>query len=526
MPHNDDTVRARGIRKSRFPEVDTIPEDATLDFVAPGVNLKIGKQNFIDEMGATGTIVQAGAITGTPVLDKQASVNNIRNLENGPGVKSNVSPENGITLEHNFIFDSAGAALSQDPTLPQPVFRSLVAGTGISVGASLNQIQISLTSDPTAGSTIIISQISDFPAPVVGVITLAASTDYLIVANITTTNRFILQNDTLVRAVDSSQVRLTYTGTGDMFTSLDASNKITQISITCTTGSFLNIKSTTGAHVFQLVNMTVDSCDKIGVLDGLFATQFTDVAFLSIVTDGVQFVGAHGLFLAQTDLSIIAAGSLFDLGTATFDTFSYGSSQVALGGTSIMLKGATGSANINAGGLGTILNTRITGTGIPLSGITTDDALWQFLLNDDIADTRPDGLLSLQSNATNTVIATAGVGVLVAGTWVVETTSQMTGTTAGRLTYDGGKDAKLPISGSVTIEPASGGAQTLGVQVAINGTVIANSLQIATTSASNPTNIPINWQENLSPADFVELFVSNISTTTDVLVSTAVLRVN
>ena len=74
-----------------------------------------------------------------------------------------------------------------------------------------------------------------------------------------------------------------------------------------------------------------------------------------------------------------------------------------------------------------MVNCRASGAGSLLDGITVDDEKWQFDLNDDIADSRPDALMSMQGNATVTTIAVAGTPVKVAGTWVVEADSQMKG---------------------------------------------------------------------------------------------------
>jgi hypothetical protein len=222
----------------------------------------------------------------------------------------------------------------------------------------------------------------------------------------------------------------------------------------------------------------------------------------------------------------LTGGSLFNFGTATFDAIILDLVLANLGAGTTLITGAASSANINAGGTAVVTRMLTSGAGTILSGVTVDDALWNFFHNDDIADTRPDGLLSMQSNVTATVIAAAGTPVLVAGTWVVERSSQMTGTTAGRLTYDGGKDITIPITGSFTVEPASGGAVNISIEIAINGSVVPNSKRTANTSAGNPVSITAPWQEVLSTTNFVEYFVTNETTTVDILVSSAISRIN
>lgn len=177
--------------------------------------------------------------------------------------------------------------------------------------------------------------------------------------------------------------------------------------------------------------------------------------------------------------------------------------------------------------VGNMTESVLAGLAFAPGSLTTDDPEVVSSGNTFIPDSRPDGLLSMQANATPTVIASAGVGVLVAGIWVVEETSQMTGTTGGRLTYDvSDKSAKLPITASLTIEPVSGGTQSMGAMVAIDGVVVANSLRTSSASPGSPTSITIPWQEDFTNSKFVEVFVSNESGTTNVLVSSAIHRVN
>jgi hypothetical protein len=161
-----------------------------------------------------------------------------------------------------------------------------------------------------------------------------------------------------------------------------------------------------------------------------------------------------------------------------------------------------------------------------LATISPDDDQWEFQLNDDIANTRADGLLSMQGNGTNTVIAVAGTPVLVAGTWVVERASQMTGTTAGRLTHDAIKAATQPITTSVTVVPVSGGTVDVSAEIAIDGTVVSGSKRTASAASGSPTSITIPWQEVLSTTTFVEVFVTNEDSTVNLLVSSAIHRVN
>jgi hypothetical protein len=134
--------RAYGVKQSDFTAQTSIPSGSFLGFFANGYNYKISYTNFLSGLGVTGTIVQDGAVTGTPVLDVQGTVNNIRNLEDGAGIVTNVSAENGIEIAHNFTVDTTGEPLMLNISDPSPTFVSLVAGSGINLTTVGETIEI------------------------------------------------------------------------------------------------------------------------------------------------------------------------------------------------------------------------------------------------------------------------------------------------------------------------------------------------------------------------------------------------
>jgi hypothetical protein len=140
--------RTYGVRQSDFEALTSITPGSYFGFFYNGYNYKITYANFISGLGVTGTIVQDGAVTGTPVLDVSGTVNNIRNLENGSGIACSVSAENGITIAHNFTVNSTGSPLMLNTAALSPTFVSLVAGTGITLAAASDTITI--TNAPAA----------------------------------------------------------------------------------------------------------------------------------------------------------------------------------------------------------------------------------------------------------------------------------------------------------------------------------------------------------------------------------------
>lgn len=516
-------------KESQFTAVpDFSPGDLVTGLRGAG-NVNFPYSALFAAMSGLSSLNQVGDPLGAPILDQPgAGVNNFRNIESSKGIIAAVSAQDGVVLGANFVQSTTGSPIIKDLNALQYQIRSLVGGSDINIAPSPdgNSLVVSFVGGGTSTKTVVVSQESDLPVPVAGIITLADDTDYLFVQDLTTSNRFVKGDNQVLRAADSSIVKLTYTGVDTMFTSVDKSNKITKIKLNAPNGKLFDITATSPGKVFQFVNATVESCDTIGTIGSMTAVQLSDVAWNDNITDGLLLTGSFTFFFIGLNIVTQNSGDFLDLGTATFDGFTGTNIFATLAGGTSLLKGAASSANINSGGLGVLENTRKNGAGSILSGITVDDARWNFAINDDIPDTRPDGLLSMQGNVTNTVISGIGTPVLVAGAWVVDSTSQMIGTTAGRLTYNGGKNAKLPITSSVTVSPISGGTISVSAEIAINGTVVSGSKRSASTSAGGSSSITIPWQFDFATTNFVEVFVTNEDSTVDLLVSSAIHRVN
>lgn len=372
---------------------------------------------------------------------------------------------------------------------------------------------------------ITINDLSHFPLPAGGEITLEPDTLYLIGNDIDLgINKIILSDGTVIKGLDERVITLTYSGILTMFTAVNVGFRIEKLAISCPSGTFFN-GSDSGSKVFCYNNLDVIDCDVLGFIDGCRFFDIHHCDFKSI-TDGFAFSNSIGEFHIHNSTIDLTAGVGLDFGIAVFDTIDVDDCSFTLAAGSIGASGLVFSGNINAGGLGKFRFTSFTGLGAKLVGINSADALWNFVGNDDIADSRPDGLLSFIDNTTETVITTISVGVLVAGTWNVIRTSQFTGSAVGRLTYNGGRPAIVPITASTAVTVVSGINQELHLHLALNGSIIEQSkvqVNVDSTDIKNQTNI---WQLIIDPGDFIELFVSNESTTNNVIVSDAKLRIN
>lgn len=517
-----------GTKKSNFPASQTIDDAATLDFVINGQNFKIAKSDFLAALGVTGTIVQEGDIAGVPILDPQGSVNAIRNVEASVGVSAAVSAENGLELKTSLLPAASGVqTLFNETTAPQ--FRSITAGAGINVAQAGETIQIALASAPASSKTVIITQMSDFPAAVGGVITLEPNTDYFISADLSTSDRFVMQASTVLRGPDILIGKITYTGTLDFITVVDATAKITALQLTFMSANMGINASATAGNEGQF-SMILDRVVMAGsVMGDIVSYEFLQILQSSffVATDGFTLTGTGWASLIGSGfITQVMAGQMFNIGTTVFTGIDIANPTADLASGTFFLTGTTGSGNIAAGGDGTITSGDFTGLGTPLSGIASGDALWSFLLNDKIPDSITDALLSLSGNATETVITTINTPVKVAGTWVVERESKMTADTTGRATYDGTRDVVLPITISATVLAVGGGTDVATLYAAPNGVIAAASGATVSITSSAAARATIIWQDEFSNAEFIEFWVENNSDTSNILITDAVLRTN
>lgn len=513
---------SRDIKKSNFTQQTTIPSGATFDFVYNGANYKISYADMVASFGTVGTISQLGLSTATPILNIDGTDNQIRNIEDGPGVKASVSSHGGVKVEHNFTQGTTGAQILKNSTETQPIFRTILQGSGISVAEQNGYIQIALSATPVTTKTIIVNEEADFPAAVSGVITLEANTEYYMTNDITTSSRFVLGSSTVLTGSDGTLITLTYSGTGIMFTSVNNSNKIKDVIVSCTSGTFCAVSCASCQSVFQVVNTRV-LCDTIGTIDGIYTASFQNIIW-GVVTDGLTFLNNNSIISFFQNIGTLTAGTFVDLGTSTFDGFTFSNSQGELPAGTILISGAADSGNVNSGGFATVINTRATGLGTPLSGITTSDSLWEFFANNGITDSI-NSLLA--TNAGNTVtIAALNTPVIIGATWVSSHESRFEGTAGGRFTYTG-KGAHVAISATITAElDGTPTDRNCTFYIFKNGTEVTSSGIQRKLVTGSPGNLSLVWQEDLATNDYLEIFVENNESTEDVIINSAILGIS
>lgn len=527
----------KGVKKSNFVDsgVTAIPGTATLDYVSAGVNLKVSFTNFLAQLGTTGSIVQDGAVTGVPVLDKSGTINNIRNLEPDNSLAISISPENGITMSWNATFDQTGVPLTPLATASPIVMRSLVAGTGIGIAASGDTVVVTATGVTVPTDTIIINQESDFPVQDASTITLNGGKIYKIGASFSTAKAFVLETGAAQGVVMSAENQfgplVTYTGTGDMFTGDKTNFIIRDIRITSPSANqTFNMSDTAVSSLifFRFERVFMLASPAFGTFTSIATQQFTNSS--SPACDlGPVIAGTGQVIVAINEFALFSTSTsfvYFDLGAIVAPNIEFRNPIAAGGAGSIGIKGAAASANVPANLLATVAAGNFDGVTTPLSGIVQDDIRWKFLGNSGIEDTVVDALVYMNANATVTTISTINTPVKVAGTFTVEREAHFLCDTTGKCAFLDEIGIPIPIGITVLAAPSSGGSKNFTVYLARNGSVITASGIPATAASGTPVQVVIPWQRDLVSADEFEIFIENNSDAQDFLVSTARLLAN
>ena len=135
------------------------------------------------------------------------------------------------------------------------------------------------------------------------------------------------------------------------------------------------------------------------------------------------------------------------------------------------------------------------------------------------------GTVHMQGNSTATVISGTSTPTKVLGTFTTDIVSQFTGDATGKLTYTGGSTAVLTVKATVTFTSATAPNQDVGIYIAKNGTAIAGTKIVRQVDASGGANASTFFNVSLATNDYIELFVSNDTSTDNIIVSDTILGV-
>lgn len=377
---------------------------------------------------------------------------------------------------------------------------------------------------------ITVNQESDFPAPVAGVITLAGFTQYIISDDVTTANRFVMNEGTKISGNGAFASDFTYTGTGDMFTGTAVAFEFDDLSVKAPNAN--QIINVTGSLLNTVLMNKCRFTDtpKLGTFNSV-APVCSFCSFLRF-DDGFTFLG--GPFFGFVFLNVLTidqdAGAIhYDLGSAIFLNLEFKSAE--MDGIGTCISSSVGGANFPAGLEATVLTSTfgISGGMTPLSGFTNGFQAnqWIFANNSPLAlvdDSKFSGDLFLLTANTLTVV-TQGVfvetGTPGAGSWDSDIGNKFTLNAAGYLTYVGIRTIDVEVIATASIEKVGGGSDELEGRIAKNWTAGSSgeSKSQSPTENSAPASITMTAGIQLATGDTIRIIYANNDSTADIIVN-------
>jgi hypothetical protein len=384
----------------------------------------------------------------------------------------------------------------------------------------LRKIKTSNAFTSPVDNVVFVSEKSDFPTPVAGVITLLAGYTYII----TTT-------------VDLTGDRLVCGGVVNLFGTSSETSYLTS------TGLGVGVPLVTSIYTVVLRYITfhdVDTCYSIDGNTNLVALDWIGVNWANVpnvgeintcdnfILETCAFLGANGMTFTGTVGTIGITNSLFRGINATASPIIEIQASCTITRRFRILFSSIISLTSNVGIAfstsavvpveGYILQTvNFSGAGTYQTGVIAQDNKALFEGCRGIENSGSVAQYYMNANAVATDIVTQNVFVKAAGTTTAGTIIQRFTHTNNRATYVGALSGIFKVT--ISVSATSGNNQALLFRVAKNGTTIAQSEVEETTSGTGRSQTLICQDlVSLVTNDFIELWVANGSTNQDITV--------
>jgi hypothetical protein len=371
-----------------------------------------------------------------------------------------------------------------------------------------------------SGAFYFVSSVSELPKAQSGIITLKANATYYFTGSIDLLgSRLLGSENTVILGASSENSRITSTGLGvgvALFTT-EWTTPIRHVTFQ-DVDTALNIDGSINPPLaLDWTGVNFLNVPNVGKIDTADNFIFSKGAFLN--SQNLQFDGSHGTIGIDNSIFVGSGsvGNMLDiLSTATITR------RFRLIYSSLVVFGSTVGINVNSSATipteGYILDTiNFSGGGTYLSGVDYTDNKTRFVNSKGIENTAEIGNYFMTNNAISTVISTIDTPVKVLGATTANTINQKFTHTDNRLTYVGALIRDFQVTATVSL--TSGNNNIIGVYVAKNGTVINSSEMYSTTSSGGRSeSITCQTILELNQNDYVEIFVENSSSTTNITV--------
>jgi hypothetical protein len=371
----------------------------------------------------------------------------------------------------------------------------------------------------------LISVKADLPTPVAGVIQLEDNINYLLVASVDIgTDRFVTGTNNNFTARNTFFPILSSTTTGTLFTGVDSSFSINQLTVDCPNAQFMDFSSPTSlfGNIVSFFALGVLRCQKVGVVNNLLVCEILRSAFVTC-TDGITVLGTtNWSVFSYSTVAFGTSSAAFvgtDFSTSLHQSLVLENAIMRAPAGAVGITGAANSANLRANEIAIVSNGEFSGGLTPLSVIANDDIRWEFLNNGGIPDSEKTGDTFLTTPET---VTNPGIGVfstIGGGNWQSEVANRFTVTNDGEITYISERTADFSISAIATVEKVGGGSDQIALRIAKNLSAVAKTESV--TQNATPTSLTCQGLFSLETGDVIELGIANNTSTSDIIVDLA-----
>lgn len=396
-------------------------------------------------------------------------------------------------------------------------------GTGDTLriaGDKINDNFDELYSKIASDEFVIIRAMSDFPTPVGNLITLGPNITYFLIRSIDTLGkRFQLLSGSVIAGSSSVNAGI-YSSVpldGAMFTSADTVD-MKNISVQSGSVAAFAFDGTSGFENFFINNCTFIDCSTLGTVKDYSSVIFDSCTFSNC--GRLNFDGTIGTYGVNNVLGIPSTTEpLFKiLSTCTI------SRRIRVTLSSFIVDGTANAFDVSTSATipdeaYIIKDCNFSGASANyLTGVSSTSNKALFAGNKGITNTIVLGQAYMQGNATATTISVAGTFVKAAGTTIAGELSKYLHS-SNRLTCDAIIERKFLVQGVVTFTSSNNQNIEFGFyDSTIAGVRTASRITQNTGGAGIAQSIPINDIINHNQGDYLELHVTNNTSTASVTV--------
>jgi hypothetical protein len=355
----------------------------------------------------------------------------------------------------------------------------------------------------------------DFGTPVEGVYTLEDNRTYIVTTTVDLAGgRLVGGQNTTIRGWSSENCRIKSTGLGEtaLITSVYT---LPMLNITIEANLALDLDAVADQALdWNGVNFT--DCASVGRIAGYNNVIWVNCGVLNsanLTFDGtIGTVGFDGcIFVGIAGQSTIILPATY---TATRRFRIIYSAIVAFGGATGIQVDPAATIPVESFILDTVA---LSGGATYVSGIDQTDTRSLWVNNTGVINTATTGVMTMQGNATATVVSATNVEYKAEGITTLDTSvsQKFSMPVNNRLQYDGAINRQFRCTAMLTV--TSGNNVQVGVYFGKNGTPIVNSEMYATTDGNGRfENMAVQTVVELTQGDYMEVFVENATNTTDI----------